>query len=231
MEALLAAHFEQPVVHDHDGDIPIRSGSAMVFVRISADLPIVELFSPLLLGVAGDALALERLNRVNRSLRFARLTWSRGTVLAGHEIWCEPFVPELLMRAVEMMMELADQLDDGLRAELGGRGFFEDGEVGAAPAVEAVADPDALHPALATIVQLTPTGDELTATQAARICGFERDLVLTLITDADAQGIEWRKSAADAEGPAEVAACEHEAAAWDKTAALLREALREIVLP
>lgn len=228
VEALLAERFDQPVLRDADGDIPIRSGSAMVFVRVSTELPVVELFSPLLLGVSGDALVLERLNRTNRSLRFARLTWTRGTVLANHEVWCDPFVPDMLMRSVDMMMELADDLDDSLRPELGGRRFFEDNE--APPVAATPEDPSDMHPALLTIVQLTADGAGLSAAEAAKICGYDRDLVLRLITDADGQGLEWGKAATDTDDAAEAEVCRGEATSWEVTADLLRAALREIVL-
>ncbi|MGQ0629993.1 MAG: T3SS (YopN, CesT) and YbjN peptide-binding chaperone 1 [Sporichthyaceae bacterium] len=227
VEALLAERFDQPVLRDADGDIPIRSGSAMVFVRVSAELPVVELFSPLLLGVSGDALVLERLNRTNRSLRFARLTWTRGTVLANHEFWADPFVPELFMRAIDMMMELADDLDDSLRPELGGRRFFEDSET---PAPTSPLDTEQMHSALLTIAALTPDGHGLSPAEAARICGYDRDLVLRLITDADGQAVEWANSATDTEDAEEAEACRAEAASWEVTAGLLRATLREIVL-
>ena len=152
VEAALVSHFNQPIVHDEDGDIPIRSGSAMVFVRVVADVPVVELFSPLLVGASGDALALERINRANNRIRFAKLTWNGGRVVATHELWCEPFVPELLVWAVTLMMGMADEMDDRLRAEVGGRRFFDDPEATAAVSDSAGDDG---HPALLAIIELT----------------------------------------------------------------------------
>jgi hypothetical protein len=228
VERTLAEHFEAPVLRDEDGDIAIRSGSAMVFVRVPPDAPVVELFSPLLLGASGDALALERINRANRSIRFAKLTWTSGRVMANYEIWCEPFVPELLIAAVGVMMGLADELDDRLRAEVGGRRFFEE-EVTPAPTVTAP-DPAGLHPALATIVQLTTDHGVLSAAQAARICNHDTELVLSLIIECARQAIEWRSAAVEAGESAEAGLCRAEADSWDGTATLLRAALREIAL-
>lgn len=227
VEAALASHFSQPVVRDEDGDIPIRSGSAMVFVRVVADVPVVELFSPLLVGATGDALALERINRANNRIRFAKLTWSGGRVMANHELWCEPFVPELLVWAVTLMMGLADEMDDRLRAEVGGRRFFEDGEF--APS-SGDSETEATHPALLTIVELTTDGGTLTPAEAARICGHDRGLALNLIADCESVAVAWRKTADEAENEAEQEDCAAEALSWDKTASLLRAALREIVL-
>jgi hypothetical protein len=227
VEETLTAYFDHPVGHDEDGDIPIRSGSAMVFVHVGTDVPVVELFSPLLLGAAGDALALERINRANRQIRFAKLTWSGGRVIANYELWCDPFIPELLLWAVGLMTNLADEMDDRLRPELGGRRFFEDVE---APPLEIADGPGAMHPALATINQLAPNGSGLTAAETARICANDRDLVLYLIAGCEREAMQWRKTAADATDPAQADAGNAEAGDWDAVAELLRAALREIVL-
>jgi hypothetical protein len=227
VEETLSAWFDHPVSHDEDGDIPIRSGSAMVFVHVASDVPLVELFSPLLLGVDGDALALERINRANRSIRFAKLTWTHGRVIANYELWCDPFVPELLLWAVELMMNLADEMDDRLRPELGGRRFFEEAEL---PLPEVSTEPGSLHPALATINHLAPDGSGLSPSETARICAYDRDLVLSLITACEREAVQWRKTAADATDPAQATSDSTEAAGWDGIAELLRGALREIVL-
>lgn len=227
VERTLAEHFQEPVLRDADGDIPIRAGSAMVFVRVAADAPVVELFSPLLLGAPGDALALERINRANRTIRFAKLTWTGGRVMANQELWCDPFVPELLIGAVGVMMHLADEMDDRLRAEIGGRRFFEDGEAAAQP--NGGTDPDTLHPALATIVQLTTDKGVLSPAQVARICRHDTDLVLALIIECSRQAIEWRQGSMVGDEE-EASLCRAEADSWDGTATLLRAALREIAL-
>ncbi|MGQ0464425.1 MAG: T3SS (YopN, CesT) and YbjN peptide-binding chaperone 1 [Sporichthyaceae bacterium] len=226
VEGALAGHFNQPIVRDEDGDIPIRSGSAMVFVRVVAEVPVVELFSPLLVGASGDALALERINRANNRIRFAKLTWSGGRVMANYELWCEPFVPELLVWAVSLMMGMADEMDDRLRAEVGGRRFFEDAEP---LPIEPSAD-DAGHPALLTVVELTTDGGELTPAEVARICGHDRSLVLELIADCESMAVQWRASAEETDDTTEREDGAAQARTWKETATLLRAALREIVL-
>ncbi|MGQ0844829.1 MAG: T3SS (YopN, CesT) and YbjN peptide-binding chaperone 1 [Sporichthyaceae bacterium] len=226
VEAALAAHFNQPVVRDEDGDIPIRSGSAMVFIRVVAEVPVVELFSPLLVGASGDALALERINRANNRIRFAKLTWSGGRVMANYELWCEPFVPELLVWSVTLMMGMADEMDDRLRSEVGGRRFFEDAEAVPVP----VADDDGGHPVLLTIVELTADDGTLTPAEVARICGHDRGLVLNLIADCEDMAVQWRGSSLETDDATEREDGAAQARSWDETATLLRSALREIVL-
>jgi len=110
--------------HDADDDIPIPSGSAIVFVRVAQDAPVVELFAPLLKDVHGTPLTLERLNNLNKTYRFVTFTWRAGQVLAASSIWCAPFVSDLLHQAVTALMEVADEVDDRLVAELGGRHYF-----------------------------------------------------------------------------------------------------------
>jgi hypothetical protein len=53
-----------------------------------------------------------------------------GTVWAGIGVFGHKFQATHLMLAVEVMTGLADQLDDLLRSEFGGRRFFGDPEEG-----------------------------------------------------------------------------------------------------
>jgi hypothetical protein len=87
-----------------------------------------------------------------------------------------------------------------------------------------------LHPALATINHLAPDGSGLSPSETARICAYDRDLVLSLITACEREAVQWRKTAADATDPAQATSDSTEAAGWDGIAELLRGALREIVL-
>jgi len=129
--------------HDDGGDIPIRSGSAIAFVRVAVDGPLIELFSPVLVEVEGSPLALERISQLNRWVRFVSFGWDSGTVYASMHLYCHPFVPEHLRHAVGVLTSVADRLDDELRLGLGGRRFFgdEDGDgTGGAPAADSSGD-------------------------------------------------------------------------------------------
>ncbi|MDQ3476261.1 MAG: YbjN domain-containing protein, partial [Actinomycetota bacterium] len=220
--------------HDDDGDIPIRSGSAIVFVRVAEDGPYVELFSPVLVDVEGSPLALERISQLNRWVRFVSFGWDSGTVHASMHLYCHPFVPEHLRHAVGVLTSVADRLDDELRLGLGGRQFFGEPESSGTsepPAEDEGADGE-LPEALLTIMHLDAEGAgerAISAEEVANICGRNRGEILRHIRIAELQVIEWRSSAEEALGGGdsdEWAACIHEGKAWQSTVDLLRSALR-----
>lgn len=226
VDGVLTAMFGQPPIRDSDGDIPIRSGSAMVFVRLLPDAPIVELFAPLLLDVEGTALTLERIAQINQRVRFVKFTWRSGAVYAETQLYCLPFVGSLLRHAVALMSEVADRSDDELRVQLGGRLFFDEGQ-------EAIAEDEGLPPELLTLLQLDVDGTgDVTPELAADVCHHDRDLILDFIRQSEEQTISWRQSANRAEDQGdeeEAAACHHEGRAWQQTVDLLRGALRVVV--
>jgi len=237
VDATLAPVIGGMPAHDDDGDIPIRSGSAIVFVRVAQDGPFIELFSPVLVEVEGSPLALERISQLNRWVRFVSFGWAAGTVHASMHLYCHPFVPEHLRHAVAVLTSVADRLDDELRLGLGGRVFFgEDKSSGTdeAPAEgEGAADEEAdqeLPEALLTLIQLDAAAEgAVSAEEAAQICGRDRRNILDYIRLAEQQVIEWRSSADEALGEGddeEAAACAHEGKAWQSTVDLLRSALR-----
>jgi hypothetical protein len=115
---------------DADGDIGIRSGSAMVFVRVRDQPYLVEVVSPVLTGVAENQRLYQRLSELIHRMPIGRLYYASGTVWAGVSVFGHKFQPAHLMLAVEVMTGLADQLDDRLRSEFGGRRFFGDPEEG-----------------------------------------------------------------------------------------------------
>ena len=220
--------------HDDDGDIPIRSGSAIVFVRVAEDGPFIELFSPVLVDVEGSPLALERISQLNRWVRFVSFGWDSGTVHATMHLCCHPFVPGHLRHAVGVLTSVADRLDDELRLGLGGRQFFGEPEPSgtANPPATGEGDSDELPEALLTIIQLDAEGEgerAISAEEVANICGRNRADILRYIRIAELEVINWRSSAEEALGDGDTdewAAANHEGKAWQSTVDLLRSALR-----
>ncbi|MBO4209554.1 T3SS (YopN, CesT) and YbjN peptide-binding chaperone 1 [Micromonospora echinofusca] len=122
---------------DSDGNIGIRAGSAMIFVRAQEDPPLVDVFSPLLTGVQPSESLYRRLSEHTNDLPIGRVYCTGDTVWASVPVVGEDFQPSHLAMAVQDMHHLADDLDDRLRAEFGGKRFFDSAPAG----LSAVPDP------------------------------------------------------------------------------------------
>jgi hypothetical protein len=113
---------------DGEGDIGIRSGSAMVFVRVRDEPPLVDVFSPVLTGVEANEKLYVRLSELTHRMPIGRLYFSGETVWASVPVFGRDFQPTHLMLAVQVMTGLADELDDRLHTDFGGKRFFVDSD-------------------------------------------------------------------------------------------------------
>jgi hypothetical protein len=109
---------------DPDGDIGIRSGSAMVFVRIRDNPPLIDVFSPVLTHVRPTQKLYAKLSELTNRMPIGRLYCADDTVWASVPVFGRDFQASHLMLAVQVMTGLADELDDRLAGEFGGRRFF-----------------------------------------------------------------------------------------------------------
>jgi hypothetical protein len=110
---------------DDDGDIAIRSGSAMVFVKVHTDPALVDVYSPVLTEVTPTERLYERLSALTRSMPIGRLYVADGTVWASVAVFGRDFQPSHLALAIKVMTGLADALDDRLQGDFGGKKFFD----------------------------------------------------------------------------------------------------------
>ncbi|MFY1705093.1 T3SS (YopN, CesT) and YbjN peptide-binding chaperone 1 [Micromonospora sp. WMMA1923] len=113
---------------DSDGDINIRAGSAMVFVRIRDNPPLVDVFSPVLTEVEPTERLYVKLSELTNRMPIGRLYCAEDTVWASIPVFGRDFQPTHLMLAVQVMTGLADELDDRLHGEFGGKRFFGEGD-------------------------------------------------------------------------------------------------------
>jgi len=125
VRAVLKAFLEvDELVVDDDGDIPIRHGSAAVYVRVIDEPPTIMLFSPLVFGIEAGEAVLEEVNRLNNVTQFAHLCLAADAIVLSTELFGEPFVPDHLIDAYVVVSQLADELDDHLQEQFGGKVFF-----------------------------------------------------------------------------------------------------------
>lgn len=115
---------EQPY-RDAAGDIAIRVGSTMVFVRSTTDCREVLLFSILVHDVTGRSRAAEVLNDLNVESRFGRFSLHKDKVIVQMSIPARPFVPAHLHQALAIISQIADGIDNELAAKLQGRTTFD----------------------------------------------------------------------------------------------------------
>lgn len=109
---------------DPDGDLGIRAGSAMVFVKVRENPPLVDVFSPLLTHITPSEKLYGKLSELTNRMPIGRLYCVDDTVWASVPVIGRDFQPSHLMLAVQVMVGLADELDDRLHGEFGGRRFF-----------------------------------------------------------------------------------------------------------
>jgi hypothetical protein len=113
---------------DTDGDIGIRAGSAMVFVRVRENPPLVDVFSPILTDVEPTEDLYVKLSELTNRMPIGRLYCAQDTVWASIPVFGRNFQATHLMLAVQVMTGLADELDDRLHGEFGGKRFFGEGD-------------------------------------------------------------------------------------------------------
>lgn len=109
---------------DSDGDIGIRAGTAMVFVKVRDNPPLVDVFSPVLTDIKPTEKLYGRLSELTNRMPVGRLYCANETVWASVPVFGRNFQASHLVLAVQVMTGLADELDDRLHGEFGGRRFF-----------------------------------------------------------------------------------------------------------
>ncbi|MGA8113225.1 MAG: hypothetical protein WCA46_06155 [Actinocatenispora sp.] len=113
---------------DEDGEISVRAGSAMVFVRIHDNPQLIDVYSPILTEVEPNERLYERLSQLTRRMPIGRLYCTDSTVWASVPVFGRDFQPTHLMLALQVMTRLADELDDRLQGDFGGKRFFGEGD-------------------------------------------------------------------------------------------------------
>lgn len=230
VDAALVPVFGGLPEHDSDDDVPVVSGSGLVWVRVLEDAPVVQLFSALVCDVRDRERAAFEVAVLNRDVQFLKFILVEDTVMAYLYIPALPFAPLHLRAMLDLMCKMVDRIDDDLVTRVGGRRAFET-PVADAEAEEAEAP---THPALQTLIELDAASpDSIDPELAAAICDMDRLLVLQLISWNSEQEVAWRHTRDEAvlDGdPDDVAdACEEQMRRAERLTNLLRRALRVVV--
>jgi hypothetical protein len=111
---------------DSDGDVGIRYGSIIAFARVIGEPPMVHLFSPVVTGVTESPEVFERLNEINGHTQIMRFYWRDGTIYAVADVPAAPFVSAHIADVFKAFCRVADDMDDLLQSEFGGRTTFDE---------------------------------------------------------------------------------------------------------
>ena len=126
VDAELAEMYGHRPIRDAEGDVAIRVGSTMLFLRTSEDGQEVVIFAAVVHDVAGRSRAAEVLNDLNVEARWVKFQLIRDRVFVTISVLARPFVPDHLRQAVRILSEVADGIDDELAAKLNGRTTFSE---------------------------------------------------------------------------------------------------------
>jgi len=125
----LSEMFGHRPIRDSEGDIAIRVGSTMLFLRTTPDGREIIVFAAVVHDVEGRSRATEVLNDLNVDARWVKFQLIRDRVFVTLSVPARPFVPAHLRQAVRIMSDVADGIDDELASKLNGRTTFnESGE-------------------------------------------------------------------------------------------------------
>jgi hypothetical protein len=123
-DALARASGAETVDHDKDGDVPLRFGSTMVFVRVNAEQPIIEVFAPVVWDIPPTFAVLGSVNELNQHVRFLRYVATETGVDLRGELRGVPFDDAALADLVNAVGTMADQQTAAFQERFGGRVWF-----------------------------------------------------------------------------------------------------------
>lgn len=225
VERALSHVLDEVPDRDGDGDIPLRTGRTVVFVRTHEGSPLIRLFALIATDVTHPDAALLEVDHLNRTVDGVKFVLQRSCVVAVGELLAWPFAPTQFQ---SLLMHLCDEVakhESDVVDRVGGRHFVQPTAGGDGDGV------DSIHPAMLSILQLdAERPGSLRPKDAARICGNDPDLLLELIRWNEEQEIEWRQARDETDDPEEEQVCEAERRHARRTVKLLRKALRRVLL-
>jgi hypothetical protein len=113
------------VNRDPDGDIRIRYGSTMCFVRGIEDPPSVRLFAPMVIDVPQTPALLADLNDINLNITVGRVVHTPANeVLFSLELYGEQLTVEIVRASLDAATTIADHFDHQLQSRFGGKTLY-----------------------------------------------------------------------------------------------------------
>jgi hypothetical protein len=140
---------ESDLRHDDDGDIPIRAGQSVLFVRVLRDRPAVQIFADLVVDVRDTERVRTELGILNSGHPFATF-FARDTRISVKYLICAaPFAPGQLKLMLNAMLGTLDDVARDLSLRVGGRRFLDED-----PDEDPAPEQEEAHPALAGLMEM-----------------------------------------------------------------------------
>lgn len=125
VDRAVAEMLDEPLIHDSDDDIAIRSGSTPLWVRALVDAPAVDVFSHVVTDIADAERADQDVAILNRSHPFAKFFVRDDLIEMRYRLFALPFLPQQLRLVLALLMEDIDDLARDLATRVEGRRFFD----------------------------------------------------------------------------------------------------------
>ncbi len=114
----------QDLDFDEDGDIGVRYGTAMTYLRLIGEPQHVHIFCPILRDVEESAELFIKLNELNANQWLIRFFFRNGVVYGAADLPAEPLVVEHIGPSISRFCAIVDGTGSLLQAELGGQTAF-----------------------------------------------------------------------------------------------------------
>lgn len=111
---------------DDDGDFPVRYGSAVVWVRVEPELPVIHMFSHVVSEVRKRGQAAIEVSLLNRDIRGVTFVLRGETVMAKADLWASVFSSEVFRKTLVNLASAVDALDEDLALRVRGLTFFQE---------------------------------------------------------------------------------------------------------
>lgn len=114
----------EEIVVDEDGDIPVRYGNVVVYVRVLKDIPLIKIFSPVVFDIGEPADILKTVNQINQDIPYAKATWNGKAIIFDADVIGVPLAASQLEHAYVAIAQLANEYAKALQERYGGRVTF-----------------------------------------------------------------------------------------------------------
>jgi len=259
IDQAVAPMIGHPPHRDADGDIPLMVGSAVVYVSSPDGGPVIRVFAEMVVGIRDVEAAAHEVGFLNIEVDGVKFVLRDDMVVASADVPAVPFVAEHLQMRIMQMCDVVSSGDVDLARRVGGRVFVDTSETATVDAEEDELDtdydvyedgsepegheddagdedesPGGINPVMLCLLHLdAEIPGSMRPKVAAKVCGYDPDLIMELIQWNEGQELAWREARDEAYAAQDydgADACEHERAHADRTVTVLRKALRRVLL-